>query len=105
MFEEFSAGRRCANERRLPRAVAFVLASCAIAVASAAGAITLPPGFTDEQVTPLGATARAGVGVRGFGETGQRLMEVPEAGEALRARREDRGSGRRPQRDDLTEIC
>jgi glucose/arabinose dehydrogenase/PKD repeat protein len=53
MFEESSADRRCTSERRLPRAVAFVLACGAIAVASAAGAITLPFGFTDEQVTPL----------------------------------------------------
>ncbi len=53
MFEEFSDGRRRTTRRRLPRAIAFVLYSGAIALASGAGAITLPPGFTDEQVTPL----------------------------------------------------
>ena len=56
MREESPSGRRRTIQNTLPRAAAvFILAICAIATASPAGAITLPAGFTDEQVTPLGS--------------------------------------------------
>jgi glucose/arabinose dehydrogenase/PKD repeat protein len=54
MREEFTSGRRRAIRNRLPEAAAFVLVFCAV-LASTAGAIVLPSGFTDEQVTPLAA--------------------------------------------------
>ena len=52
MSKEFTSGRRRTIGNRLPGAAAFVLVFCAV-LASTAGAIVLPPGFTDEQVTPL----------------------------------------------------
>jgi glucose/arabinose dehydrogenase/PKD repeat protein len=56
MRQESPHGRRRTIQNRLPRAAAvFILGICAIAVASAVEAITLPAGFTDEQVTPLGS--------------------------------------------------
>lgn len=54
MREEFTSGRRRAIRNRLSEAAAFVLVFCAV-LASTAGAIVLPSGFTDEQVTPLAA--------------------------------------------------
>ncbi len=54
MSEEFTSGRRRTIGNRLPEAAAFVLVFCAV-FASTAGAIVLPTGFTDEQVTPLAA--------------------------------------------------
>jgi glucose/arabinose dehydrogenase len=55
MLEDFTSGRRRAIGNWLPGAAVLVLGLCAVAAASSVGAITLPSGFTDEQVTPLGS--------------------------------------------------
>jgi glucose/arabinose dehydrogenase/PKD repeat protein len=54
MREEFTSGDRRTIGIRLSSAAAVALGLCAILAASA-GAITLPAGFTDEQVTPIGS--------------------------------------------------
>jgi glucose/arabinose dehydrogenase/PKD repeat protein len=55
MREESPSGRRRTIQNRLLRGTAIlVLGICAVAASSAA-AITLPSGFTDEQVTPIGS--------------------------------------------------